>query len=202
MPGRLRTVLILAALAVVGVTALALLAQRYRGMIPESSVRDLETAPAPAVPASPEPAPDPAPVPEAPKEGPAVEDEKPSAAPSEADRSGVAGFLEVRAAIRAFVTENRKAARKIAAELARDPASGESVPVDPLFFAGYRLTRDQALRRVGMESAEYERVRAAWAAWRKGEAQGGLAAAFDAAGEKAREAGLLGLEPLDYKLAF
>lgn len=201
MSSRLRTILILAAVAIAGLAALSTMAERYRRMTPERSVLDLSADAEPsAAAAAPAVAEAPAPLEEAPPPPPESPEEP--AAPSEGDVAAVATFLEVRGAIREYVERNPTAARKIAAIVEEGETASKTRPANPRFLAEYRGARVEALARFGMSAEDYARVRASFTAWRKGEGTDGLSAAFSAKGEAAARADLGLLEALDYEISF
>jgi hypothetical protein len=200
---KLRTPLILAAVAIAGFAALATMAERYRRIPPERSVLDLPAdAPPPARPVEPvgrvdrvEPAPAvvaPPPSPEVPA----------PTAPESADAIAVESFLAVRGAMREYVEGSPRAARKVAEIVEKGEVGSNVLPADPRFLGGFRAARMEAIDRAGIGAEEYARLRAAFTAWRKGEGTDGLAAAFAAKGEAAARADLGPLEALDYALSF
>jgi hypothetical protein len=201
VPSRLRTILILAAVAIAGFVALAAMAERYRRMTPQRSVLELssETEPSAAT-AAPGVVEAPAP-PEEPAPSPLARPEE-SAAPADADVAAVERFLEVRGAIREYLEGNRRAARTVAAIVEEGQTTSKTRPADPRFLAGYRGVRADALARAGTSAEEYARVRASFTAWRKGEGKDGLGAAFAARGEAAALADLGALETVDYEVSF
>ena len=212
MSPRFRTLLVLACVAVAGVTALTLLAQRYRNMVPEKSVLELPVdnpqvpRPAEATPPKGDAAPEvaaegpAAPSPAIPTEKAATE--APTLAqPSEADRAAVQVFLDVRTALQGMIAHREYAARVLAAELVNEQTNFAKVPMNQQFLGAFRATRQDVLEKAGMAPDAYVRIRDAYAAWGEGKQKGGLGAAFSERAEEARKASLGGLEPLDYRLA-
>lgn len=208
MSSRLRTALILAAVAIAGFGVLATMAERYRRMTPERSVLDLPSEPAPTAatppPAAPRPEPAVIETPKPPEPAPATPPRTPGerTASADAEVAAMEKFLEVRGAIREFLEGNPKAARRVAEIVEKGETTSAGVPANPRFLAGFRGARMDALARVGLAAEEYVRVRASFTAWRKGEGSDGFAAAFAAKGETAARADLGPFEALDYDLSF
>lgn len=206
MSSRLRTILILAAVAIAGFAALSTMAERYRRMTPERSVLDLpaETEASAATAAAAVPAPTVVEAPAPPEEAAPPRPESPEepTSPTAGDLAAVETFLEVRGAIRQYLEGNPRAARTVAAIVKEGETSSKTRPADPRFLAGYRGARLDALARAGMSAEEYARVRASFTAWRKGEGTDRLSAAFSAKGEAAARADLGLLEALDYEISF
>lgn len=203
MKAPIRTVLILGILALVGLSALGWLAQRYRSMVPEPA----ETPSAPEAAPQTAPADPPAPgivTPEDPGgEGPSAEPPPPSG-PSAGALALVERFVEVRSAVRETLDKYPYAKKVLAAELDDEQTAFGKVPMSIDAMAKIRIGRGVALEKSGMSAAEYERVRTAWTRLREGngEIDDDLRRALEAKREALEAVDLGRLEELDYKLAF
>lgn len=203
MNAPIRTVLILGILALVGLSALGWLAQRYRSMVPESAeVSSEPTGAAPAAPAGP---PDPAlDSPEV--ASPEVASAEPPAPfpPSPEALALVDRFLEVRSAVREALDKYPYSKKVLAAEIEDEKTPFEKVPMSMDAMAEIRIRRGVALERSGLSAADYDRVRTAWTRLRdgKGAIDPDLRRALEAKRGALDAVDLGRLEELDYKLAF
>ncbi len=203
MKAPIRTVLILGILALVGLSALGWLAQRYRSMVPEPA----EVPPAPAIVPPPASADPPAPAiatPEVPS-GEAVSAEPPPPpGPSPEALALVERFVEVRSAVREALVRNPYSKKVLAAELEDEQTPFAKVPLSIDAMAEIRVRRGVALETSGLSAADYERVRTAWTRLRdgEGEIEADLRRALEAKRGALEAVDLGRLEELDYKLAF
>lgn len=161
MQRQTRTLILIAVIALVGVTALAMLAGRYRRMAPSKSVHDL---PLPAEPA-PEPAPEAQAAPEAPAEAAA-----PAPAPAEADTAKIAAeveaFREARCGMKGVMDRLPIKTETIYREATNTTQGMDRVPMNPQLIIELRITRMKPLDAAGISGARYGRIREAYRRWK------------------------------------
>jgi hypothetical protein len=180
-----RTLLLLAVVAVLGLTALAMMAQRY-GRIASQRVP-------PAGPAIEAPKALPQPMP-APDLQPPVEERATSDGLAQRQ---VQAFLSVREAIQGIMDKHPAAMRSMLAELEGRTGTGK-VKMHPEAILGLRTAKEKALASAGISREVYDRVREAYRA--RIEGRPAPDPALDAAlSQRAVEAASLGsYERLDF----
>lgn len=180
MQRQTRTLVLIAVVALVGVGALAMLANRYRGMTPTRSVHDLESAPTPA----PEPIP-PAAAPAdttLPGGAPATPAEPAAtAAPSRAEVE-VEAFRAGRCGMRGVADRAPGAMETIYREATNTTEGMNRVPMNPQVLMELRASRMRPLDAANVSAEDYVRIRDAYRKWKAGTPAADLGpygAAFD-----------------------
>ncbi len=209
-----RMLLVVGAMALVGVSALAMLANRYSRLQPTRSVADVQPAPAvalpaptPAQPAEPSPAPAPADAPIPVAEGSVPPAAAPSAArpaavvPAEpsAEQRAVEGFVAARRFVREYLDKNETARRQFELELDGKLETQDRNPMYLAKMAGMKLGRGKVLVETGMTEEQYRGVRDAFRVWHDGGdlEDAALRAAFEERRAELEPLHLGKLEPLD-----
>ena len=202
MTRQTRTLVIVAAIALVGLVSLGALARRYSQMTPTKSVADL--APGPISNAMtrfnpPEPVPPPA------EPGPATEDpaavsgQEPPAAAEDPSGRLVDAFAGVRADVQAFHKQ-----RPYLAQLWLEEFKGNvSEPAKMKNFqklVAFRTAKEKALIREGIDLETYNRVRENYRAWLANTPtpDPALGAALESRRARLEEVSLGAYEPIDF----
>lgn len=210
MTRQTRTLVVIVVIALAGVTTLAWMAQRYKTMVPQKSVRDLDVAPRPA------PVPPPSPVePEIPPPVEAAPEKQealvkaqataePAAGADEASARDVELFLEVRRALREVVDASPRAVAQLAKDLDEGVEVDKRVPLNMAFLQKYRLRRHAKLEELGLSPERYAAIREGYLSWKAGGARGnsGLSAALEARRADLESVDLGPAERFDALLAF
>ena len=210
-----RMLLVVGMMALIGVSALAMLANRYSRLEPVKSVEDV--VPSRAVPETREtPAPSPAggeptaPGSEASTAGPATgeptasrtaaePDAPPPAAEPTAAQADVAGFVAARQFVHDFLEKNEEARRQFELELDGKLDTQDRNPMYLAKMASMKLGRGKALVGAGMTEERYRELRDAFRLWHDGGEldDPALRAAFEERRAELEALHLGKLEPLD-----